>query len=58
MKKFILGCLCDIASAFAMVLCGKEALETTNFWLCILYWFGVYFTLDLHVYLTNYIKKL
>ena len=57
MQKFILTCLCNIAAAFTIVLCGKEALETTNFWLCILYWFGVYFILDLHISLINYIKK-
>ena len=57
MQKYLLTCLCNITSAFAVAICGKGALETTNLWLCILYWFGVYFTLDLHTYLINYIKK-
>ena len=58
MQKYLLTCLCNITAAFAVALCGKGALETPNFWLCLLYWFGVYFTLDLHIYLINYIRDL
>ena len=57
MQKHLLICLCNIVAAFVVAFCGKEALETPNIWLCMLYWFGVYFTLDLHVSLINYIHK-
>lgn len=56
MQNYLLTCLCNVFCAFAIVLCGREALETTNFLLCILYWFGVYFTLDIHTYLINYLR--
>ena len=59
MAKFILKGLSEIAAAFAIALCGKEALDSTNgVLMCIAYWVGIYCILDLHVYLTNYIKEL
>ena len=58
MQKYLLTCLCNIAVALSVALCGKEALETPYIGLCFLYWFGVYFTLELHVYLINYIRNL
>lgn len=57
LSNFILVVLCDIICAFSIILCGKCALETTNFLYCILWWFGVYFVLGLHVRLINYLKE-
>ena len=58
MQKHILACLCNITSAFGISLCGKAALETNYIGLCLIYWIGVYFILELHVYLINYLKNL
>ena len=58
MKKYLLTCMNNIAAAFAVALCGKEALETHSILWCTLLWIGVYAALELHVYFTNYIKDL
>jgi len=58
MQKYILAGLCNIASAFGIAFCGKAALETNYIGLCLIYWIGVYFILELHVYLINYLKNL
>ena len=50
MQKYILAGLCNIASAFGIAFCGKAALETNYIGLCLIYWIGVYFILELHVY--------
>ena len=57
MIDVLLKSLCNIICAFLIVICGREALETTNMLYCILWWFGVYFVLELHVRLINYLEE-
>lgn len=57
MGNYLLTFLCNVSCALSVAFCGKNALETTNILYCLLWWFGVYFTLDLHVYLINYIRE-
>lgn len=58
LSNFILAVLCDFTCAMSIVLCGKCALETSNFLLSLLWWLAVYFVLDLHVRLTNYLREI
>lgn len=57
MIDVLLKSLCNITCAFLIIICGREALETSNMLYCILWWFGVYFMLELHVRLINYLEE-
>ena len=55
--NFVVKCICNIACAFSIVYFGRAAVETSNLLICILCWFAVYFVLELHVRLINYIER-
>ena len=57
MIDVLLKSFCNIICAFLIVICGREALDTPNILYCILWWFGVYFMLELHVRLINYLEE-
>ena len=57
MRDYLLQVCCDIMCAFLIIICGREALETSSLLISIVCWLGVYILLDLHVYLTNSIKE-